>query len=918
MPGFGSQTSDTAMTRYRRTRLIVDIDDPLQIRPMQGIVRSGEQVARASQVGVGSSTNVTMQRGGSWSLTPIQHDPSKIHERSDPDWIKGILDYLKGHWNLAPGFYQSNLWHSPADELRGVTVGPDVPSAGDPFIRKRVPQGQAKGWGGGLDEGSWPKPLMESENVRMQRVGESTITFPEETGLHARVRAPATHLHVPDAWWRMYFGGFTGPATDGGGAFALSFLGSGIALLDERVVRAGQAIWNRVKEFTYAPPGQVAGKTHAITIDPRPRGGMNFLVVGGSRVQAPARNSRGANFLSVPPPSPHVESFQVTPLVSGYAPRAFTTGAGPVRIDQREDQRPHWQVSRLVYPPSGTIEDHLFLLPIPCPAGAKITLVVRSDRFPAGNTAASNPDGTAWPAGTHAIEAELRDGTTRAPLQPHSAGHQPEKLIWNYATNADQQRYYARITLNGDTYSTPTVEGFHAEVEPQTIDRAGAKIAADVIEVSIVGPDRDPDHESMHVTVQDVTHQLGVLELRSRVHCRLDTQYDPANPNLRVVLFEGETASAEGEKRGSTDFEGFSGQSGTPIAYPSPDWYEWQIELIGMWGRLKDQIVMMGKDFRSDEQAPKDAQGRPQGWRITDVIKWFFTNVLGEPASRLDIPDLPIRLSGTKYAGDTYVLPTADPLAFISRLAHDYLAMFLLYDPNAGTNGGMWRLRYQTTPGAAPVWAFVLQQQRGKVPQFEESYPAGVTFVRRGHYRKRVKPPEFNYAVVTTMGQVLPEGAGDSKVAQFGWNPLSFDLFPDHPTADPNSPDYLGRFAPVVVYEPTLSTAEGETDVTQGVLSAYLDRLMQFGSHAQTWRTMTTPLVTFTDYADTQLMAGTGRRMLRHQDPILIAEGIDSGGNLINPQSFVVWDVHPTYNRDEGGDDYQWQVITCVNFPPEF
>jgi hypothetical protein len=58
--------------------------------------------------------------------------------------------------------------------------------------------------------------------------------------------------------------------------------------------------------------------------------------------------------------------------------------------------------------------------------------------------------------------------------------------------------------------------------------------------------------------------------------------------------------------------------------------------------------------------------------------------------------------------------------------------------------------------------------------------------------------------------------------------------------------------------------------------------------------------------------------MLRHQDPILIAEGIDSGGNLINPQSFVVWDVHPTYNRDEGGDDYQWQVITCVNFPPEF
>jgi hypothetical protein len=128
------------------------------------------------------------------------------------------------------------------------------------------------------------------------------------------------------------------------------------------------------------------------------------------------------------------------------------------------------------------------------------------------------------------------------------------------------------------------------------------------------------------------------------------------------------------------------------------------------------------------------------------------------------------------------------------------------------------------------------------LPQVPQSYAARTS--PAWHYSSHVRPPEANYIVVTTVGDLLPGKRGNTAFTQFAYNQASYD-FDGTRTMDPEHPDYLGRFVPLI----------------------YFNRLLGYGADETRIR-FTGPLVLIDDVADTYLTQGNGVRPLRYYDPI--------------------------------------------------
>lgn len=832
------------VTPGRHTRLVLDTPVPALDRPAWSVRRYAAQISRA-RTEHNDTARVSLQPGNAWTLAPVNGNSSGfLTSEWSPDVVTGA------DVELGPSWTTIDSYRSPAD-LSGMDADPSLIPSGSAAFIKRVVAGAS--WAGSLtaDLTAQPQPTLAAAAVPMDRVLVGKVTYPANTGFLLKFTLKEG-VNLPDTLCTFYFGGnnVTSPAGRVGGHFAVTLLGNGKAQLREW----DGSEWRERSSFPWrlqAAGGNISH--HFLVIWPYGRDTLVFRLVdvdadletGGFTLGSllatltghlSGKRQRDATF------------YRNQPAVTGYAGVKAVTGPGTIRLDVRRDLRAVFQITRLRPPEDGTLTDLPFRIPFPVPAGTSLVTTARTFR----------PDGTE-------ITAQLYNAENDVALTETAAN--------TFASVAGVQAYYAKFTLTADEdrEQTPVLYAYEVDVAGSVQDRApSSSYGGNIRSVSVTGPDLNPDQDSASVVIEDPLNALAVLRNRGRIPASLAVYADDAS--LTTVLFQGEVSKALALKRGVT------GQT-----YPVPNWRQYDISLVGVWARMAEFVNLDLQYFFEDPDAPPQPDGTPTPWKITAIIAYLLLKA-GFPANTLSIPDRNIRLWPTDPAssGDLVLQPTVSIAEMVQRLAQDYLGMVLTWDPNAGTRG-MWRLLYQPVPPYNVLGAFLGKPAvSGRLAVHPNSYASGYAPVIGESYRTFIRAPEANFVMVVGMEPVIP-----SQIQATMYNPASFDF--TGPTSDDSSPDYLGRFVPVIRVDPLITTKEGAAWVCRRIY----DRV----AHAEKWVEWHAPLLLVTDATDA---------LQARARPLRIYDVVTVYGDTV-----LVRSVNPTYESDGlQMAEYQGLVLT--------
>lgn len=812
----------TVITPNVNPYLVIDVTEPLQTRPEWHIIRSGNQISRVSKAGANVSSNVSLQLGGGWTLAPHEDDLTRITSSNYSNTVVGAADV-----NLAGGWLTQNTYQKPTET--GIGASGSLISTGVPAFTKRV--SAAGSWDTELsaDLSALPKPALPTADIPMNRVLSSVRTYAENAGFALNIVVPPDSIGQ-DTLLNFYFGGPAQTGTSGkvGGQFCLTLRGSGEALLQEF---DGVTPWAVRKRFRWIGGEHIGSLgVYTVWIFPYARNTIAIRTVDtaispadsifgiGTAINtattlalAPSQITRGGTY------------YRSVASNTGYTPGPYMTGAGQIRLDVRRDLRPLITIVHLSPPlAGGTLVDAPFWIPFPIPAGTALTLT---------QAAVTPKDST--------LVASLYDATTHAALTPVGTN--------KWQSNGGQQLYYAKFGYTPDSLieQTPTLWAYEVQVAPASVvSRSGTSVVIPLQGLSITGPDLDPTHDTASCNLQDPADSNSLLRTRARMHSRINSYSDLGA--LNSVLFEGEIQRANA---------GYKGHAGS--AWPLPSWREYDVTMTGMWARLADQVNLCLR-FYTD-----DGSGNP--WRITAIIRDLLA-VAGFPPYMIDVPEQDIRLQPVDSSGanDLVLQPGSSIADFVLKLARDYLGAVLLWDPNAGITPGMWRLI--PNPGLNPstfLWSFLDSPGPGLLATHPSSYATGTTFIAkvdgRSTFSSYIAPPEANFIQVVGTGGPGPSGTGASQKSIVLYNAKSFNF--TGPTSDPTSPDYLGRFVPVVYVDSTL-----QDDASMAFVAR---RLYDQIAHAQKWIQFSAPLVLLSP-AMTGDPLQTLYRPLRVNDPVYV------------------------------------------------
>lgn len=806
------------VTPDRETRLHLDSPAYLVTRPPWTDRRRAGQIHRAHTEAV-VTERVVLQPGDAWTLTTLADDLTRLtHAESQPQILGASAVNLGTHWTAVDTYRKPT--DLPGLQPAGVLLAP----SGVPAFTKRVAAGAD--WSSDLaaDSASFPKPVLPSADIPMDRVIVSKGTYPANAGFALTFSTPADYNSL-DTLATLYFGGPREgtPAGVLGGEFCISLRGSGELILKEKTGPLA-ADWTTRQTIAWAQTGR-AGNLRLYTVRVFPYGRDSLAITVGEVDTVVDTGGGGFTLLGLLVTIAGVASSKSTrtagyyrnsPILSGVRPRTHMTGPGPVRVDVRRDLRTYVQLVHLKPQATGTLVDLPFWIPYPVPADTEI--LVRTDAYlpPNSDPETQQADGV----------VRLFNATTHAELASIGSGSQPLR----FASHANQQAYYAAFDFAADELGeqTPVLYRYQVEVGGMLASRAPATTATYCRSVSVTGPDVTPDQDSAHVSIEDPTDSLTVLRTRARMPAQIRL-HNRNSGALISVLFEGEVARANARKKGKSR------------TYPVPGYRAYDVSLVGVWARLAEHVNVDPMYFDVDEDAPIDPlwNGKPP-WKITAVISYCLEKC-GFPEAARDIPDLPIRLwpSDAKTEDEFRVQPTASLAEFIQKLAREYLGMVLVWDPNAGA-AGLWRLlanpqapynvvaHFREGPAAA-----------GRLSMHPNSYSTGEAGIRE--FESFVRPPECNYVLVVGADMSIPTEVGPGRTAAFMYNAASFDFY--GATSDPTNADYLGRYVPVIHCDHTLRTQEACAWVCR--------RIYDFAAHGQKWLRFTTPLLLITDPLDT-------------------------------------------------------------------
>lgn len=885
-----------APTQNRHTHIRFDVAEYTISEPAQAHRRAGTEMAR-SGLGSENSSNVLRMANGAISLAPIQKTLTGITEHEDTAGARVPLS----DFNTIPNYKERPHYRAPSP-LVGVNLDPSTVSEGLYMNEKTVGAGLAGGFAQNLDADVTAREqfLPGAQTTTQDRHAVSTVVFDENQAFTLRFRTPTGSAFTATQICK-HFGGPIN--SNGNGQYAIVFMGALAFLAEYSQYQKDQTGngWVQVDSWQYLN-NVYPGQNVTVHIRPikTPKGNLLLEFTGDIQSDVGNSGNTGALILQVKsaPQSitTHVTKIDTT-ANSPAAPlfitaRDIVTGQGPVRIEMPSELRIPWQVSIWKYLPTGYFTDFPVTFPWNISTRANIVLYWTAD----------------VPAGC-AFGAQLMDVNTRSELTPTGRSGAGWK---EYFVNPNQPNYYTVFTLGSDSEQkrTPVLYEYSLQRNAEAVlSEPGEFILPDdlpgprVRSVSISGPEADPTHETAAVRISDLTGDLGVLAARASIRTRIETEYDPAHPELRSVLFDGYLQKATGNRRGTSAAAGFGG-GGVSRPYPSRFWRDFECAFVGMWMRLHRSLTMFRLDLqKSDPNADIDPDtGVAPPLKVTDILRALLGYV-GFLPGQIDVPDSPIRFyPGGDENGDSLMI---DPLSNVGEtvvaLAKKYLGWFLIWDGNAGAEGGMWRIR-PPVPTYGPyinLAAFTLDGAgAGKLPTVSQSYngnTAGLEwvgsveqiptlYIQKGTFTSYPIPPEGNAVCVTATGQYLPSNGVFQKT---NWicNGKSYDFFvgsdgtPIH-TADPSHPDYLGFFAPIIVVNFGL--------FTQHAVNVVCRRIYDVSCHGTKIANFEAPLALVVDPNDTFQSAP---RPLRYYDPVVIVQDGEAS-------QWLVRNCNPTYHKD--------------------
>jgi len=363
------------------------------------------------------------------------------------------------------------------------------------------------------------------------------------------------------------------------------------------------------------------------------------------------------------------------------------------------------------------------------------------------------------------------------------------------------------------------------------------------------------------------------LGIRDNIPIKITTTNDSGGTNT-TTLFRGYTQGATQTIPGGVTSDPYKG-----------NWKDYNVPCVGEWRRLAD--VLAPRRFTFFDRA----NDRP--FKVTDAIRQLLS--IAYPDTMIDVPDRPITLFSV--TNQQFIIEPGDSvLPVIVRLASEYLGGWLVFDENAGTYG-MWRILEQKLPTYNNLVRFRPDHAgTGIITTVDGAYGTDTvgsqtvlkTFIAHG-ITSTTERPEGN--CVAVFGGAAQESAASqglnnsAMLVQVVYNVNSYNFLnlgsgdDGYPTPTAN-PDYLGYYAPIKVYDATLSTPEAVNWVAR--------RVFQYACFGRKVLRFKAPLVLVTDSTDTEQV---NPRPLRFYDPVQVWNGTSY-------DQYIVRDCSYTYTKD--------------------
>lgn len=862
------------VTPWRKTYLRLDVPEQVITTPFVALQRSGSEIARGG-IDPNNSANVQQLASGGFAITPLNDKTSNISERNDNN--NAVI--RASSWNNSPAVKEVPRNRANTD-LPGVVPGPNVAPSGDYFLWSgNHPAGSSYADSThAADVGAYPKLPSSSQNAPVDRLGVSNVMLPADQPFTIRWEVNGTKSSAPDVVWQKYFGGPT--TVYGEGQYGLSFLGSGYVILYEYITYGGASTWISRDAWKYSDPSQVMGQSHSMRIWPHySPDGKAFIEFRSDSTDTPASADSYIGKGYYPSRTQqNVRIYKVTQFIIPSNPgtngpiatanrRRNVTGSGVLRWEARQDVKMMLQVAKVVFKTSARLVDNIFSLGNNTLSGTKMLMKVQAI-VPAGSKLEQK-----------AMDAATGLELTQSPVAPPPVAGQvpPDK---SYIVNPNQPNYYPVFEYTSDGNATPILSSYSIEKQGITTTTPVTEFAGGRLKsISITGAELDPSHETASLTLKDPSNLMTVLKTRASIRAIIETEYDPTDSTKRSVLFSGYLEKANSNRKGTSGGTGFGAGNGTKL-FPHPLWSEFTCDLFGMWTRLHEQYTSARKDFANDPAGVPNSDGVIPPWKITDAIR-FMLQLGGFALNQIDVPDSPIRFfQGPNDSDQEFsVEPLTNIAEYILDLSRKYLNWALVYDANAGTNGGMWRMRKPPTSPYTNLATFLTTPPSGKHPTRPESYGSTnwvganiSTFIRKGTLNTWVKRPEANAVKVTGTGELLADKTGQLGLMNYAVNQASL--------TDPTNPDFIGRYVELVDVDTSLNQ--------QAAVDLITRRLYDVTCHATKFATFEAPLVLITDAADS---LQTHPRPLRYYDPVLINQ------NGVTSQ-WLIRNVNPSWHYD--------------------
>jgi len=814
------------MTPGRTTTLTLDVSETVLIESGWSKKRRGAEVARLSVEKVSDSSNrvnVHIWNSGAWTLKPVQHQASTVHEYTRAaSYIipSGAMTLIQSLVEIAIIAIE-NAHYVPSD-LPGFSVSTNIQASGDGYFVPRWPAGQT--WNNMLtsDVTTLPIPPPTTADIPLNRIGVSTAAYGIDQGFYLKWVVPGTSRSYAAWSWSFYFG-----------QYGLAFAGDGRAYLFEWI--PASRLWRQRYEFRFCSPGQVHDTAHNLAIFPHSApDGTKFISFASGNAQGIASVIGGTLTTDINQIAGVDAVYVPNPLVifpdADNAPAGHVTKAGPIRFDMRRDLRVKVQISKLGWETSGTLLD--------IPDGIP--------NFSTGMTVTASMDAV-QPAGT-SITPTLLDTLTNA------------------AVTSASKSFKARFAFASDGNSTPTLWGYSLNRLPvtQVITPGSFAITGTtgLTAVSLSGKSGDPSQETGSFTVQDDYGQYSRLAARGEFSAKLTQSYTPPGGSLgAVTLARGYVKPVQRTQKGRV------GRS-----YPSPNWAEYDLTFVGMWARLQEQDYPGIMQTFADNSLPFCPEGATRTtpltpWKVTDAIVYLL-KLAGFPAGQINITSRSVRLwPGTVQGPSVNALdPGANIADKVKSLARAFLGAALIYDETFSTDGA-WSLLYGTplpSGGAflSPLWNFTTGGTTAAAGVLGMQTPSAFggyghsLIIGEPHFTNL--PPAFNNILVTCPVPISP--GSKARVETELANVQSYAVPGSSITPSPGSPHYLGRLRRYIHADPSLQDATPQ--LTQANCDWVALRLFAVTCYPQKLVRFVAPFVLVQDPMTTKY------RSLRFQDPV--------------------------------------------------